>query len=147
MKIELLRADVSSIKVDALVYPSQSPHVDGIGEVPAGNAVISTGANLLCKFVIHAIGPRAGEENEADTLRRATTSALERAEELAIASVAFMSSKSGMFGFPIDVCAPVMLHATVAFRPRARSLQRVVYCLFSEASFESFQHVLAEVDR
>jgi len=147
MNIELLRADVTSIKVDALVYPSQSQHVDGIGEVPPGSAVVTSAGNLLCKFVIHAIGPRTADEDRAQTLRKATTSALERAEDLAIASVAFMASKSGMFGFPIDFCAPVMLEATMAFRNRARSLQRVVYCLFGEESYENFRKALAEIER
>jgi len=146
MRIELLRADITSIKVDALVYPSQSQHVDGVGEVPAGSAVVTSAGNLLCKFVIHAIGPHTAKDDQEKILRDATRSALERAEELAIASVAFMSSKSGMFGFPIDFCAPVMLQATVAFRPRARSLQRVVYCLFGDDAFQNFRKVLEEVD-
>jgi len=147
MKIELLRADVSSIKVDALIYPSQSPHVDGVGEVPAGSAVVTSAGNLLCKFVIHAIGPRTDEKDQAKILSDATRSALERAEELAIASVAFMASRNSMFGFPIDFCAPVMLDATVAFRPRARSLQRVIYCLFGNESYENFKRVLDGIDQ
>lgn len=147
MKIELLRADVSSIKVDALIYPSQSPHVDGVGEVPAGSAVVTSAGNLLCKFVIHAVGPRTDEKDQAKILRDATRSALERAEELAIASVAFMASRNGMFGFPMDFCAPVMLEATVAFRPRARSLQRVIYCLFGNEAYENFKRVLDGIDQ
>lgn len=147
MKIELLRADVSSIKVDALIYPSQSPHVDGVGDVPAGSAVVTSAGNLLCKFVIHAIGPKTAEKDQAKILGDATRSALERAEELAIASVAFMASRSGMFGFPIDFCAPVMLDATVAFRPRARSLQRVIYCLFGNEAYETFRRVFEEIEQ
>jgi O-acetyl-ADP-ribose deacetylase (regulator of RNase III) len=147
MNIELLRADISSIKVDALVYPSQSRHVDGVGEVPAGSAVVTSAGNLLCKFVIHAIGPRSDEKDQEKILRDATLSALERAEELAIASVAFMASRTGMFGFPIDFCAPVMLDATLAFRPRARSLQRVIYCLFGAEAHESFRRALEEIEQ
>jgi len=147
MNIELLRADISSIKVDALVYPSQTRHVDGVGEVPSGSAVVTSAGNLLCKFVIHAVGPNSGDPDQEKILRDATRAALERAEELAIASVAFMSSKRGMFGFSIDFCAPVMLQATVAFRSRARSLQRVVYCLFGTEAYDNFRKVLDEVDK
>ncbi|HJW95398.1 MAG TPA: macro domain-containing protein [Thermoanaerobaculia bacterium] len=146
MNIELLRADISSIKVDALIYPSQSRHVDGVGEVPSGNAVVTSAGNLLCKFVIHAIGPQVTDVDQKKILHDATRSALERAEELAIASVAFMASRNGMFGFPIDFCAPVMLGATLEFRPRARSLQRVIYCLFGTESYERFRHVLEEIE-
>lgn len=147
MKIELLRADISSIKVDALVYPSQSQHIDGVGEVPSGSAVVTSAGNLLCKFVIHAVGPRGDDADREKILRDATRAALERAEELAIASVAFMSSKSGMFGFPIPFCAPVMLKTTVAFRNRARSLQRVVYCLFGTEAYDNFRKVLDEIEQ
>src|ERR1051325_5443397 len=85
MDIELLRADITSLKVDAIVNPTnpQLQHVGGIGRVlvreggeviqresaeigsvPVGEAVVTTGGNLLCKFVIHAVAPRMGEGDE-----------------------------------------------------------------------------------
>src|SRR5438552_8141125 len=138
------------MKVDAIVNPSDSrlSHVAGIGKlivreggqlitkessmigfVPVGSAVATTGGNLLCKFVIHAVGPRMGEGDEDGKLRSATWSSLQRAEELAIASVAFPAMSTGVFGFPLERCARVMLGATIDFRPHARPPRNVVYCL------------------
>ena len=58
MEIELLRADVSSLKVDAIINPaSASKPVAEFGPVPVGHAVVTIGGNVLCKFVIHAIVP------------------------------------------------------------------------------------------
>lgn len=147
MDIELLRADVTSLKVDAMVNPSDSQkHIAGLGYIPVGSAVVSSGGNLLCKFIIHAAGPRMGEGDEDRKLRSATWSALQRAEELAVASVAFPAMSTGVFGFPIERCARVMLGATIDFKSHARSLQRVVYCLFGADPYDQFRRVLEELE-
>ncbi|HYR27264.1 MAG TPA: macro domain-containing protein [Thermoanaerobaculia bacterium] len=142
MHIQLLRTDTTSLKVDALVYPEEAP-VD----LADGRAVVTTGGNLLCRFVIHVKVARA-TDNDADAkLRAATIAALERAEELAIASVGLPSIGAGPFGFEIERCARVMLGATIDFRTRARSLQRTVYCLLGAEEFNIFDRVLKELDR
>src|SRR5258708_39597908 len=101
MNIELLRADISSLKVDAIVNPASAQLIAGYASRPAvGDAVITEGGNLFCKFVIHAVVPRLGEGNEEPKLRSATWSSLQRAEELALSSVAFPPMSAGFFGAP-----------------------------------------------
>jgi len=142
MHIQLLRTDTTSLKVDALVYPEEAP-----SDLTDGRAVVTTGGNLLCRFVIHVKVARA-TDNDADAkLRAATIAALERAEELAIASVGLPSIGAGPFGFDTERCARVMLAATIDFRTRARSLQRTVYCLLGAEEFGIFDRVLKELDR
>src|SRR5258708_14572715 len=88
MDIDLLRADVSSLKVDAIINPATaSKPRAGVGAVPVGEAFVSSGGNVLCKFVIHAIVPRQGDGNEEAKLRSAIWAALKRVEKLAISSV------------------------------------------------------------
>lgn len=167
MQIELLRADITSIKVDAIVNPA-NPHMQHVGSVgrelvrnggkiiqqqsaelgpvPVGNAVVTTGGNLLCKFVIHAVIPQMGEGDEDRKLRAATMASLEKAEELAIGTVAMPAMGSGMFGFSFERCARIMLGATLDFRPKARSLHRVVYCLFGREPYDVFSRVLKELE-
>ena len=82
MVIELIRADVTSLKIDAIVNPRPTG-----GDV--GTATVSSGGNVLCKFVITTVVPRVGEEGEERKLRDAIFAALHRAEELAVGSVAF----------------------------------------------------------
>ncbi len=141
MQIQLLRADIASLKVDAIVAPSDSQsHEHG------GRAVVVTGGNLLARFIIHVVVP-AAEEEEADAkLRSATRAALERAEDLAIASVGLPAIATGPFGFPAERCARVMLGATIDHRTRARSLQRAVFCLFGAQEYETFERVLQELE-
>lgn len=134
MQIQLLRADTTSLKVDALVYPAESDNAEPV--------VVSSG-NFLCRFVIHVSSPKAGEGDDEAKLRNATTLALERAEELAIASVGLPPIGAG---FTPDRCARVMLGAALEFRPRARSLQRAVFCLFGQAEYDAFDRALKELE-
>lgn len=147
MHIQLLRADITSIKVDAIVNPA-SPHVQvaGVGVLPVGSAAATPGGNLLVKFIIHAVVPRMGEGNEDAKLRAATQSALEKAEELAVASVGLPAMATGAFGFTLERCARVMLGTAIDFRKRARSLQRAVFCLFGAEPYAVFQRVLQELE-
>ena len=142
MHIELLRADTTSLKLDAMVNESTP------GSVPVGQATVTTGGNLLCKFVIHASVPRPGddniEENVDAQLRAATISALERAEELAISSVGL--PPLGVQTVPLDRAAKVVLQAALDFRSHARSLERVVFCLFGADAYDTFDRVLRELE-
>jgi O-acetyl-ADP-ribose deacetylase (regulator of RNase III) len=129
--IELIRADITSLKIDAIVNPRPTG-----GEV--GTATVSSGGNVLCKFVITTVVPRAGEEDEERKLRDATWAALHRAEELAVASVAFPAFTGG--------ATRVVLRAALDFRAHARSLQRVVFCAFNEQIHNEFGRVLRELE-
>jgi O-acetyl-ADP-ribose deacetylase (regulator of RNase III) len=131
MNIELIRADITSIKIDAIVNPRPTG-----GEV--GTATVSSGGNVLCKFVITAVVPRAGEANEEAKLRDAIWAALHRAEELAVASVAFPAIGG--------TASHIVVRAAVDFRAHARSLQRVVFCAFNQEIYEEFGRVLRELD-
>jgi O-acetyl-ADP-ribose deacetylase (regulator of RNase III) len=145
MEIELLRADVNSLKVDAIINPaSASKPVAEFGSVPVGHAVVTSGGNVLCKFVIHAIVPRNGDGDEDAKLRNAVWAALKRAEELAIASVA-MPPVPSVFGFDPRRCWRVLVSTALDFRPHARSLQRVVFCAFSEENYGELRLIIEEL--
>lgn len=141
MQIQLLRTDTTSLKVDALVYPEEAA-----SDLQDGRAVVTTGGNLLCRFVIHVKIANADESDADAKLRASTIAALERAEELAIASVGLPSvGAGGQFGFTTERCARVMLAATLDFRTRARSLQRAVFCLLGHEEYSIFERVLQEL--
>jgi len=131
MNIELIRADITSLKIDAIVNPRPTG-----GDV--GTATVSSGGNVLCKFVITAVVPRPGEEDEERKLRDAMWAALHRAEELAVATVAFPAMAGAT--------ARVVVRAALDFRAHARSLQRVVFCAFNEEIHRQFARVLQELD-
>ena len=141
MDIQLLRADVNSLKVDAIVSPTD-PH----SHESNGRAVVVTGGNLLARFIIHVHVPNADDADADGKLRAATLAAVERAEELAVSSVGLPAIATGPFGFTAERCARVMLTATLEHRSRARSLQRAVFCLFGAEEYATFERVLGELD-
>jgi O-acetyl-ADP-ribose deacetylase (regulator of RNase III) len=141
MDIQLLRADIASLKVDAIVFPSdpQSHEQDG-------RAAVVTGGNLLARFIIQVHVPQADDPDADLKLRAATHAALERAEELAVGSVGLPAIGTEPFGFSIERCARAMLAATIDYRSRGRSLQRAVFCMFGQEEYTTFERVLKELD-
>ncbi|HYK03460.1 MAG TPA: macro domain-containing protein [Thermoanaerobaculia bacterium] len=145
MNIQLLRADINSLKVDALVAPADQKAHDRPAE-DTGRAVVVTGGNLLARFIIHVHVPNVTDDDADAKLRAATLAALDRAEELAIASIGLPAIATEPFGFSTEHCARVMLAATLQHRTRARSLQRAVFCLFGAEEYAVFERVLGELN-
>lgn len=166
MEIHLLRADITSLKVDAIVNPTSpliQPEIQsgrvlvrdgnhdverrnaGSGPLPVGSTIVTTGGNLLCRFIIHAVVPQIGEGDEDSKLRAATWSSLQRAEELAIESIAFQPMSVGV-GFTYERCAHIMLGTVIDYRRHARSLRRAFFCLFGTEGYETFAKVLKELE-
>lgn len=112
---------------------------DRIGTVETGNAAITSGGNLKANFVIHAVGPRMGEGNEDEKLRLATWNSLRLADEGLIQSIAFPAISTGIFGYPIDRCAFIMLEAVRKYCKGETAIREIRFCLFDEAAFKVFE--------
>jgi O-acetyl-ADP-ribose deacetylase (regulator of RNase III) len=82
---------------------------DNIGFVPVGSAVMTTAGKLSCKAVIHAVGPRIGEGNEDQKLTNAVRNALLLASKQNFSSISMPAISSGIFGFPKDKCAKILI--------------------------------------
>ena len=73
----------------------------------------------------------------------ATLAALGRATELGLATMAFPAISTGIFGFPVERCAAVMLSAVKEYLEReTTSLREVTFCLFSAGDFATFEAAL-----
>lgn len=113
-----------------------------IGGTHVGGAVITTGGNLKAKHVIHAVGPRHGEEHEDEKLKEATLNSLILADRHNLKSVAFPAISTGIFGFPKDRCATIMLATTIAYLEGPTRLERVMYCLYDRSTLQIFEQTL-----
>lgn len=163
-KIRLIQGDLTELQVGAIVNaanaqlilgggvagairskggPTIQQECDRIGGTTVGGAVITGAGNLPCDHVIHAVGPRHGEGNEDEKLRLATLNSLRRATENNLRSIAFPAISTGIFGFPKDRCAQIMLNTTVDFLENAEtSLQEVIFCLWSAEDLKIFADAL-----
>ena len=132
----LVKGDITEMAVDAIVNPANSAlllgsgvagsirrkggssiqeECDAIGHCEIGSAVITGAGDLKAKQIIHAVGPVMGSGNEDKKLADATASALDVAKKNSIRSLAFPAISTGVFGFPKDRCARVMLLTTMAY--------------------------------
>ena len=117
-----------------------------IGGASVGGAAITTGGDLKASYVIHAVGPRMGEGDEDRKLADATRNSLKLANEKGLASITFPAISTGIFGFPKDRCARIML-TTVAetLKKEDTSLEEVAFCLWGEETLEVFQNQAEEM--
>jgi len=122
--------------------PKIQEECNRIGGTHVGGAVITTGGNLAAKYVIHAVGPRHGEEHEDAKLKDATLNSLILADQKNLKSIAFPAISTGIFGFPKDQCATIMLSTTIAYLEGPTKLEKVVYCLYNQKTFEIFKRTL-----
>lgn len=104
------------------------------GPVPTGRAAITGGGQLPARYVIHAVGPVWGTGDEEAKLASAVHSALGLAAEHHIGSVSLPAISAGIFGFPRELCAQVILAAVrhfLAQHPQA-SVQEVNVVLLDQ---------------
>ncbi|MBN1297758.1 macro domain-containing protein [bacterium] len=125
--------------------PSIQEECDAIGHCEVGKAVITRGGSLKARHVIHAVGPVMGSGNEDRKLADATMSALEVAEANGIRSLAFPAISTGVFGFPKDRCAKVMLSSTIAYLQSGSEIDRVFFCLFDDETYSLFEDELSRL--
>lgn len=167
-RVELVRADITTLDVDAIVNAANSSllgggGVDGaihraagprlleatrtLGGTPPGTAKITAGYELPARHVIHAVGPiwRGGDSGEDATLEGAYRRSLELAAELALESIAFPSISTGIYGFPLERATRIA-HATARDWLAANERPRlVVFCVFSERDLTVHEAIATEV--
>ena len=162
--IEVIRADITTLAVDAIVNAANSAlagggGVDGaihraagpelvqasrrFGHCATGNAVITPGFRLRARHAIHAVGPvwRGGTQREDELLASAYESAFARALEAGdVRSIAFPAISTGVYGFPKARAARI---AVTAMREHEREFDRIVACLFDDESAALYRDALA----
>ena len=89
--------------------------------VGLGEAVETTAGDMPARYVIHAATMELGGPTSADIIERATSSTLQRAEELQCKSLALVAFGTGVGGFPLDEAAPIMVDAVRTFDAEWRS--------------------------
>ncbi len=161
--LELMLGDITDLDTDAIVNaanaalqmgggvagairqkggPRIQEECNQIGGTHVGGAVMTTGGNLKARHVIHAVGPRQGDEHADEKLKEATLNSLKLADKHNLKGIAFPAISTGVFGFPKDRCATIMLSTTIAYLEGPTKLQKVIYCLYDQNTLDIFKETL-----
>jgi O-acetyl-ADP-ribose deacetylase (regulator of RNase III) len=172
--IRLVKGDITEREVDAIVNAANSylRHGGGvaaaivrkggaiiqqesnkIGFVPVGFAAITTAGKLPCKAIIHAVGPRMGEGDEGNKLRKAVRSSLILASEKGYVSISMPAISSGIFGFPKDRCARILINEVKRFLEddddsnTTSSIETVEFCIIDNETVDYFEKEFANMKK
>jgi len=168
-RITLERGDITEQDVDAIVNAANSSLMGGGGVdgaihrkggreilvecqqlrattleqgLPPGKAVSTTGGNLRARWVIHTVGPvYSKREDRSPILASCHTESLRVADELGAKTVAFPAISTGVYGYPMDLAAPV---AIKAIRSVKTGVEEVRFILFDDEAYQAFQKALSE---
>ena len=166
-KIEVLKADITTLEVDAVVNAANETLLGGGGVdgaihraagtelfdecyllsgCPTGEAKLTKGYKLPAKFVIHTVGPvwSGGERGEPELLRSCYQSVFKIARENAIRSLAFPAISCGVYRFPVERAVKIAVGETVAELIGSDAIQRVVLACFGDEIYGMYRR---EVDR
>lgn len=162
MKINVIKGDITIQKVDAIVNAANNSlmgggGVDGAihraggpqilkeckeivskqGELPTGEAVITSAGNMPAKFVIHTVGPvwHGGSSDEKQKLSDCYTNSLQLAIKNNCKTIAFPNISTGVYGYPKEKAAKVAVQTTQKFLQSNPEIEQVVFVCFDDENY------------
>ncbi|MBI4762199.1 MAG: macro domain-containing protein [Chloroflexota bacterium] len=162
--VQIVRGDITAERVDAIVNAANQylQHGGGVawaisekggatiqkesdawirehGPVPHSHPAWTSGGRLPAKYVIHAVGPVWGDGDEDRKLAEAVSGSLRVADELHCTSIALPAISTGIFGFPKERAARVILAAIETyFEGNPSALKTVRLVLFDRETADVF---------
>lgn len=149
-KIEIIKGDITKLRVDAIVNAANKTLLGGGGVDGAihraagrelfeecktlngcetGQSKITKGYNLPSKFIIHTVGPvwRGGKNNEEELLKSCYLTSLNLAIKNNIKTIAYPAISCGIYGFPIDKAAKIAFETVKDFISQNDRIEKIIF--------------------
>jgi O-acetyl-ADP-ribose deacetylase len=164
-RIDIVRGDITTLNVDAIVNAANSTllgggGVDGaihraagpdllaecriLGGCKPGEAKLTRGYRLPARFVIHTVGPiwKEGQYAEAQTLTNCYGNSLRLAVENGLRSIAFPAISCGAYGYPIADAARIAVETTTKFLGDNDKIDKVIFVVATDEIFTAYRQLL-----
>jgi len=167
VKIEVRKADITRLEVDAIVNAANKSLLGGGGVDGAihraagpslleecqtlngcetGQAKITRGYDLPARYVIHTVGPvwHGGTRGEPRLLASCYKKSLELAENHQCVSIAFPNISTGVYGFPKKQAAEIAIETVKSFRDTAEYIRHIIFTAFDRENYDIYHNLLEE---
>jgi len=164
-RLTLEKGDITKLKVDAIVNAANSTLLGGGGVdgaihraagpgllaeckmlrgCPVGEAKVTSGYNLLAKFIIHTVGPvwHGGKNNEEKLLASCYHNSLIIAENLKLVSIAFPNISTGVYQFPKQLAAEIALAEVKNFIKKSEFIEKILFVAFDDENYKIYSKLL-----
>ena len=164
-RVELIKGDITSLEVDAIVNaannsllggggvdgaihkaagPELYKECEGLKGCAAGEAKITRGYRLKAKHVIHTVGPvwYGGYRDEHETLASCYQASLSLAKKNKIKTIAFPGISTGVYGFPKDLAALIAINESNRFLKKNAYPEKVIFVAYDDESYEMYRKLL-----
>jgi O-acetyl-ADP-ribose deacetylase (regulator of RNase III) len=164
-KIEIIKGDITKLKVDAIVNAANNSllgggGVDGaihraagyqllehnrkLGGCKTGEAKISPGFNLPAKFIIHTVGPiwNGGNSNEDELLAKCYQNSLMLAVKNQIKTIAFPAISTGVYRFPLERATKIAIKKVRSFLSQNKEIEKVIFVCFGDETKKIYDKIL-----
>ena len=164
-RIEILKGDITTAEVDAIVNAANKSLLGGGGVDGAihraagpglteecrslhgcgtGEAKVTSGYNLLAKFVIHTVGPiwTGGGQNEDEQLASCYLNSLRIASNMKIKTIAFPNISTGAYGYPKEKAAAVAVSQVKKYLEENEDIEKVYFMIFDDENMEIYKRLL-----
>ena len=165
--LRTIRADITTLAVDAIVNAANASLLPGggvcgaihraagpelvnecrlLGGCQTGDAKLTKGYCLPARYIIHTVGPvwHGGQQGEAELLASCYRRSLEVAAANGIATLAFPSISTGIYGYPTEEAAKVAIATVRKSLTEFTAIREVVFCCFSPSDLAIYERQLSE---